>query len=45
MIRVRISDHHSIRSSNKYAPFRFRHKAFAKSLSQNLCGPTSWANY
>jgi len=30
---------------NENATFRFFHKAFAKSLAQNLRGPTLWANY
>ena len=33
------------RSINKNAHSKFLYKAFAKSVSQNLRGPTSWSNY
>jgi hypothetical protein len=45
VVTTKIFASHKIKSINKNAHSGFGHKAFAKSLSQNLRGPGSWANY
>ena len=37
--------HWQRKSINKHGASTSSHKAFAKSLALNLCGPESWANY